>query len=220
MLSGRKNGHLWNQSSTLLSGINITPPRPIHEHLLIWGAKRGNIESRNKLITLHYTLIVQIAIKQTSYNHPLLSDLVQEGVFGDIVGIDRFDLGHGVRYMSYGYWWIRDAMASLWKREETWSRRSMSDLDLPDDSPYFSQHDTLIAKALQEKDVLEVMLSMTNGDISPKQKEVLRQMYNADERSTQEIADDLGCTSNWVARLKRKALVSLKETVGPVEDWV
>ncbi len=74
---------------------------------LIKAAQSGDIKARNKIIEHNQKLIVSIAKK---YHHnPCfdLMDLVQEGNFGLIEAIEKFDFSLGFAFSTYATQWIR-----------------------------------------------------------------------------------------------------------------
>lgn len=66
-------------------------------------------DARQKLIVSNLRLVASIARK---YNHGTLSflDLVQEGSFGLIKAIERFDYTKGYKLSTYATWWIRQSI--------------------------------------------------------------------------------------------------------------
>lgn len=72
-------------------------------------AKVGDRFARQKLIIHHLPLLKGIA--QRHANRGLaLSELVNEGTFGLVRAIERFDPSRELRFGTYAKWWIRDAM--------------------------------------------------------------------------------------------------------------
>jgi len=78
------------------------------EEDLIRKAKRGNRESRRKLINSNLKLVVNIA-KHYSHFSLSLIDLIAEGNIGLMKAIDKFNLRKGYRFSTYAAWWIRQA---------------------------------------------------------------------------------------------------------------
>ena len=66
----------------------------------------GDEAAREKMITSNLRLVVWIAKR---YQQPglALPDLVQEGVFGLMRAVDRFDWRKGHKFSTYATWWIR-----------------------------------------------------------------------------------------------------------------
>lgn len=66
-------------------------------------------EARNKLIEHNLRLVVAVARTYNSLNMPLY-DLVQEGNFGLIKGVERFDPTFNVRLSTYVTYWIKESI--------------------------------------------------------------------------------------------------------------
>lgn len=104
---------------------------PTEERELILAAQQGNINSRNKLLVSLLPMIVRLTEQMIGAGHPQFEDYVQEGVLGNIIGLQKFDLNkYKNRYYSYGYWWIRYYINNERERDQLWSS---SIADITDD---------------------------------------------------------------------------------------
>jgi RNA polymerase sigma factor (sigma-70 family) len=66
-------------------------------------------EHRDELVRRNLRLVLKLARRsQVCSLGPL--DLVQEGVFGLMRAIEKFDPDHGVKFVIYAVWWIRQAI--------------------------------------------------------------------------------------------------------------
>ncbi|MCK4306848.1 RNA polymerase sigma factor RpoD/SigA [candidate division WOR-3 bacterium] len=76
------------------------------EKKLVLGMNRGSSTSRDQLILRHLHSVVKIA-KLYQGRRVMLSDLIDEGNFGLLRALKAYDLSKGVRFISYGSWWIK-----------------------------------------------------------------------------------------------------------------
>ena len=81
-----------------------------NETALILKAKNGDVFSRNKIIEKNIPLIQKIAAKSVVSSSLSNSDLVQEGIFGLITAIEKFNPSLGFKFSTYATWWIKQAM--------------------------------------------------------------------------------------------------------------
>jgi RNA polymerase primary sigma factor len=70
---------------------------------------RDAIEARRQFIQANLRLVVSIARRFEGRGLSLL-DLIQEGNLGLMRAVDRFDPSRGVRFSTYGTWWIRQSI--------------------------------------------------------------------------------------------------------------
>lgn len=76
-------------------------------------AKGGDTEARNQLLENNLAFIQQQANKiwgQSGNGRIDVDDLIQEGCFGLMEAIDRFDPERGTKFLTYAVWWIRKLM--------------------------------------------------------------------------------------------------------------
>src|SRR5439155_6021209 len=81
-----------------------------HDELrLVALAQVGDTFSRQRL-TVHYLPLLLSIARHYRYRGLSLSELVNEGVFGLVHAIGRFDPGRKLRFGTYAKWWVRDAL--------------------------------------------------------------------------------------------------------------
>jgi RNA polymerase primary sigma factor len=80
------------------------------EAALIRRAQQGDDRARERLIDVNMRLVYSIA-RRYRCRSLMLEDLVQEGVIGLLVAIDRFDFTQGCRLGTYASHWIRQSIA-------------------------------------------------------------------------------------------------------------
>jgi RNA polymerase primary sigma factor len=76
---------------------------------LVRAAHLGDADARNKLIQSNLRLVVSVArhFLNRGLSYP---DLIQEGNFGLMKAVDKFDPELGYRFSTYATWWIRQAI--------------------------------------------------------------------------------------------------------------
>ena len=82
----------------------------LSEEELISKAQQGDIYSRNLLIENNIPLIQKIASKSIQTSSLSNSDLIQEGIFGLVIAIEKFNPKIGAKFATYATWWIKQAM--------------------------------------------------------------------------------------------------------------
>jgi RNA polymerase primary sigma factor len=73
----------------------------------------GDESAMQELVTKNLRFVISIAKKYQNRGLPLV-DLIGEGNLGLLTAARKFDPDHGVKFISYAVWWIRQAvMASI-----------------------------------------------------------------------------------------------------------
>ena len=102
--------HIDSTDATLkryLDDIRKTAPLSREEEqILFQKAKEGDKVARKKLISANMRFVLKVAIQYRGCPIPL-PDLVSEGAMGLVRAIESFEHSRGLKFISYGVWWIK-----------------------------------------------------------------------------------------------------------------
>jgi len=86
-------------------------PMPNHDQQVAL-AKRvaaGDLEARQEMVAANLRLVIHWARRYQDRGVEM-GDLVQEGTFGLLRAVEKFDWERGFRFSTYATWWIRQAL--------------------------------------------------------------------------------------------------------------
>jgi RNA polymerase primary sigma factor len=86
-------------------------PMPDHEGQIALAQRvaQGDEEARKEMVAANLRLVVHWARRYQDRGVDM-ADLVQEGTFGLLRAVEKFDWERGFRFSTYATWWIRQAL--------------------------------------------------------------------------------------------------------------
>ncbi|MFA6341375.1 MAG: sigma-70 family RNA polymerase sigma factor [Fibrobacteraceae bacterium] len=88
---------------------DIRRTRPLsrsEEQVLFRLVAQGNRKAKERLVSANMRFVLKVVIQYRSPFIPI-SDLVNEGAMGLVRAIESFDYSRGLKFISYGVWWIK-----------------------------------------------------------------------------------------------------------------
>jgi len=93
-----------------LHEVSLTPLlTPAQEIAIARRVQAGDEEAMQELVKRNLRFVISVAKKYQNRGLPLV-DLIGEGNVGLMTAARKFDPDHGVKFISYAVWWIRQAI--------------------------------------------------------------------------------------------------------------
>lgn len=208
--------------------------------VLAW-QRDGDLAARDRLLLSFEPLVFRTAIKWCKRAPAYVDDLIQEGNLGLMKALEKFDTSRNHRFSTYAAWWAWSYMgdyllkygkavagpmtakgrSQFFKGESTVEVMS---LDVPiSDSPDSSTFGELMpAPEIDidgeiDRDAMAARLWAALDVLTPKQRKVVvdrRLRQNGDGATLQTLAEEFGCSREWVRVIEVKGLRLLREAMG------
>ncbi|MCI9458529.1 MAG: sigma-70 family RNA polymerase sigma factor [Oscillospiraceae bacterium] len=192
--------------------MKIFPGQRMSNEELCALAKGGDTEARNRLLETNLSFIRQQANKiygQSGSGCLDVDDLIQEGCFGLMEAIDRFDPERGTKFLTYAVWWIRKFM------------REAASIVLADDEVCLSEMEKFSLPQIYGKSPEQIVLQAETyaelhnglGQISARERTYLLYRYgftDGGEHPIPETAAHFHLTEKRAQNTERAALDDLR----------
>jgi RNA polymerase primary sigma factor len=100
-----------------LHDVSLTPLlSPDQELAVARRIRRGDAAAVEELVVRNLRFVISVAKKYQNRGLPLV-DLIGEGNTGLMTAARKFDPDHGVKFISYAVWWIRQAILAAIARQ-------------------------------------------------------------------------------------------------------
>ncbi|MBR1723343.1 MAG: sigma-70 family RNA polymerase sigma factor [Treponema sp.] len=192
------------------------------EKTLALDAKNGDCDAREKLIVSNIPFVVK-CVKPFSHCGLSYDELIAEGIYGLINGVDHFDVDKGFRLITYARFWIRQAVFKALK-ENAPGHALGNPLFGLDDPAFFLEIEDKEGKNLEEecieKDTIERVQKAVLS-LRPREIEILASHYGLFGKkpmSFREIAAGKGRTAARVHQIEKNAILKLRKELSAVGE--
>ncbi len=150
----------------------------------------------DKIIEQYSSLAKSIANKYSQYGVPF-EDLLQEGLLGILEAAKKYDESKGTKFSTYATYWIKKKVIEALEKERKSSLKSLK----------------LIEETVEEKrsaisNVIPKKIKLP-PNFPELEKKIILSLYE-DQKTLQEIAQELGISRERTRQLKEKALRRLR----------
>ena len=199
---------------------NIFPePLTKEEELLhLENYKKGNINSRNKLIEHNLRLVAHI-VKKYDHNKNDSDDLISIGTIGLIKAVDSYCYKHGTRLTTYAARCIENEILMHYRTD----KKNNKNISINESVGYDKDgNEITILDILKtpKPDFAMDLHKQINIDLlkdyfkvlNEREKDIIIKRYglnNTDEITQKEIAKKLGISRSYVSRIEKRALTKM-----------
>lgn len=195
------------------------PLSPEEEAYYLKRSQEGDMGARNLLVERNLRLVAHIVKKY----HPALydqEDLISTGTIGLIKAINTFDPSKGSKLGTYASRCIENELLMLLRQEKKTGKdvslyepigsdKEGNEIRLMD---IVDSESTDILEQLISENHIDIIYSMMNTLLSPREKEIIEKrygLYHKTPMTQREIAQELNISRSYVSRIEKKALQKL-----------
>ncbi|MBQ6518782.1 MAG: sigma-70 family RNA polymerase sigma factor [Anaerolineaceae bacterium] len=185
------------------------------EAVFIKAAQNGDKKALNTFVAKNIPLakyFVKGYYREFLLERPdLKSDLVQEGILGLYLAVEKMNLELDVRFSTYAAYWVR-AKAGKFIHDYTkgvWKSMSDEEVDFDEIEGAAESVDPMFSDNFYQKSVkplrINDLFSFTEKHFNDIERFVIRAKYQRGKTS-QEIADELHCSKKYICDVEKHAL--------------
>ncbi len=200
------------------------------EEYLIRRAKAGDIAARNAIITSNEGLIGLVTTRMR-YPKSFHNDLMQEGIFGLIRAIEKFEPERGLKFSTYAVLWVRAKLQRCLDKSikhMVWmpvgTQGSLTDFKDTREFEFLESHEDpesdLIAADLRRQ-VLEATKLLRKETSDPRVEIIVETRLLAPvPMATADLARRLGLSTEGTRLFERRTIARISELVEGMQDDV
>ena len=201
-------------------------PHPLspekEKEYLIKFKKEGDLDARNILIKHNLRLVVFIAKKYVNY--PDNDELISVGTLGLIKAINTYNIDKGSQLATYASRCIENEILMLMRAykkraqdvsiydsvgcDKEGNELPIIDLLQTSDESVYDQLDSEFLKKTLKK--------IMDKYLTQREKTIIEMRFGfdgGDEKTQQNVADEMGISRSYVSRIEKKALIKLKKGI-------
>ena len=185
---------------------------PEEERLPLDGAIADGLAAKQQLIEANLRLVVSVAKRYRGRGLPFL-DLIQEGNFGLMHAVEKFDYTRGFKFSTYSSWAIMKNYARSIPAEYTQLDRFRTGTEEIFSQSHDRRTDGLANEAINHKQHEALMGILSQ--LPPRERDIIVSRYGLSEgagpQTLEQVGTKLGVTKERIRQLEARALEKLRK---------